>query len=587
MINNKLEEILLQVQKPGRYIGGEINSVIKNKNHVDIRFAFCFPDIYEVGMSHLGIKILYNILNEKDYIWCERVFAPWVDMQKKMKENNILLFALESKDYIKNFDIIGFTLQYELSYTNVLKMLELAGVPLRSCERNEDFPIVIAGGPCSYNPEPLADFIDIFALGDGEEVILEIAELLRVCKKSNFNKKEFLIKASEIPGLYIPEINNKKIKKRIIKDLDKASFPEKLPVPIINIVHNRAVVEILRGCIRGCRFCQAGFIYRPFREKSPEVINKQCKNLYKYTGYDDISLSSLSSSDYSEINNLLEILNNWTEKEKISLSLPSMRVDAFSSGIMEKLKSVKKSGLTFAPEAGTQRLRNVINKNITEEELLNTCELAFKGGWNVIKLYFMIGLPTERDEDVLEIGNLAQKIVDLYYYKNKIKNKSVQVNLSVSCFVPKAFTPFQWEKQDSLEELERKQKLLKTSIKSKKIKFNYHENKTSFLEGIFARGDKKLGRVLEEALKLNCIFDGWSECFNFENWLQAFKNSKVNPEDYTRKRDFKEELPWDFIDINIKKEFFIKECEKSYKEKTTPNCREACSNCGLSCKIKR
>ncbi len=597
----EIEKFLFDVQKPGRYVGGELNSVIKNKNEVDIRFAFCFPDIYEVGMSHLGMKILYSQFNEKDYIWCERVFSVWPDMEKVMRENNIKLYGLESKDPITNFDFIGFTLQYELSYTNVLNMLDLAGIPLLSKDRHNLSQIVVAGGPCSVNPEPLADFIDIFFIGEGEEVDLEVIELYRECKKSGKNKNEFLKLAAKIEGVYVPALYDvfynddgtiskispkydapQIISKRIMKNLDCSYYPDKLVVPSIEIVHDRAVEEIFRGCIRGCRFCQAGFIYRPTREKSTSVINEQCKLLCSSSGYDEISLSSLSSSDYTMIDELIDKLYSWAKEQNISVSLPSLRVDGFSKELVDKLKIVRKSGLTFAPEAGSQRLRNVINKNVREDELINTCNIAFESGWTNIKLYFMLGLPTETKEDIEGIASLAKLVVDEYYKNpNRKKGKPVKVTISVASFIPKPFTPFQWEAQDTIESLNKKQQILKNAITSKKINYNYHSSDTSFIEAVFARGDRKLGKVLMNAHKHNFKFDSWTEYFDLDSWLDIFKSSNIDPRFYAnRKRKLDEILPWDHIDCKINKNFLIKELEKAYASKTTPNCREACSNCG-------
>ena len=476
MDNKKLEKLLLTVQKPGRYSGGELNSVIKNNDEVDVRFAFCFPDTYEIGMSHLGMKILYSQFNARDDIWCERVFNPWIDFQQVMRENDIPLFALESRDAVKDFDIIGFTLQYELSYTNVLNMLDLAGVPLRSCDRQSLSPLVVAGGPCACNAEPIADFIDLFFLGEGEEVDLEVIDLYKKYKKNGGDKQSFLREAAKIEGVYVPSLYDieynedgtikgvipkfdapKIVNKRIIKDMDSVHYPEKLVVPTIEIIHDRAVQEIYRGCIRGCRFCQAGFIYRPVREKSTDTIMKQARALCDYSGYDEISLSSLSTSDYTDIQNLLSRMIDWSEDAKVSISLPSLRIDNFSKELLEKIQYIRKSGLTFAPEAGTQRLRDVINKNITEEEILRTCLTAFEGGYTSVKLYFMIGLPTETDDDIRGIAELAQKIVDSFYrMPNKPKGKSVNVSVSVSTFVPKPFTPFQFAPQITVDEIRRR-----------------------------------------------------------------------------------------------------------------------------------
>ncbi len=514
MINKEVEKILLKVQKPGRYVGGEMNSVIKDKNKVNIRFAFCFPDVYEVGMSHLGMKILYSLFNQKEDIWCERVFAPWTDMEALMREKHIPLYALESGDPLTEFDFIGFTLQYELSFTNILNMLQLGGIPVKSCDRRELKNIVCAGGPCACNPEPIADFIDLFFIGEGEEVDLEVMELYRECRKNGDSKHDFLIKAAQIKGVYVPSLYNveynedftvksvtptfnapEKVEKRLMMDMDKSYYPENFVVPMIEIIHDRAMEEIFRGCIRGCRFCQAGFLYRPVREKSVDVINRQCHMLCNNTGYDEVSLSSLSSSDYTQITELLTELNGWAKNEKVSISLPSLRVDGFSDEIISRIKTVRKSGLTFAPEAGTQRMRDVINKNVLEDELMETCSKAFNGGWNKVKLYFMIGLPTETSEDIAGIAELGQKVVNTFYKcENRPKGKGVSVTLSTSSFVPKPFTPFQWEPQDTEAVLKEKQRTIKESIKTKKITYNYHDSSTSFLEAVFARGDRRLCR---------------------------------------------------------------------------------------------
>lgn len=603
MNEKRLEQLLLTVQKPGRYSGGEVNQVVKDKSADTVRFAFCFPDTYEIGMSHLGMKILYSLFNERDDIWCERVFAPWTDFEKVMRENDIPLYALESRDSIRDFDFVGFTLQYELSYTNILLMLDLSGIPLKAADRDDSWPIVVAGGPCTCNPEPLADFFDIFFLGEGEKVDLEVIDLYKKNKANGGTKQDFLRAAAQIKGVYVPSLydityNDDKtvkavtpkfdapptIEKRIEENLDETYYPDKFVVPYIEAVHDRAVQEVFRGCIRGCRFCQAGYIYRPVREKSAAVVNRQARALCHSAGYDEMSLSSLSTSDYTQLEEMLDEMLSWTECENISLSLPSLRIDNFSEDLMKKVNRLKKSGLTFAPEAGTQRLRDVINKNITEDDILSTCATAFRGGYTAVKLYFMMGLPTETDTDIVGIADLAQKIVDLYYsLPEKPKGKAVNVSISVANFVPKPHTPFQFEPQITREEMLRRQRLLKDSIKSKKITFNYHENRTSFLEGVFARGDRKLGAVIEAAYKKGCRFDGWDECFNLDAWLEAFDECGVNPEFYAnRTRPFDEITPWDHLDYRITKDFLIRENMAAHAEKTTPNCREKCAGCGAN-----
>lgn len=604
MYPKEIETFLLDVQKPGRYVGGELNSTVKRKEDVDVRFAFCFPDTYEIGMSHLGIKILYGAMNEVPYFWCERVFAPWVDMEAKMIEHGVPLYALESGDPVKDFDFIGFTLQYELSYTNVLNMLKLAGIPLKSADRHDLFNLVVGGGPCACNPEPLADFFDLFFLGDGEEVDMEVMELYRACKREGKSKQAFLELAAQIEGVYVPSLYDVEynddgtvkcylpkngapavVKKRVMMDLDHTYYPDSFPVPTIEVVFDRISEEVLRGCIRGCRFCQAGFLYRPFREKSIDVIDAQCRALYASTGYDEISLSSLSTSDYSCLIELLDRLHLWTEREKVSLSLPSLRVDNFSPELMDRINSVRKSGLTFAAEAGSQRMRDVINKNVTEEELLHTVNVAFTEGWNRIKLYFMIGLPTETNEDVLAILKLGQKVVDAFYNnQSRPKGKAVEVSLSAAAFVPKPFTPFQWFGQDSMKTLHEKQKLLKGNVPSKRISVSYHGAQTSFLEAVFARGDRKLCAVLEQAAEWGFHFDGWDDYLDFDRWLEAFRVCGVDPDFYAaRHRSFEEVFPWDHLDYGIRKEFLIEECNRAYQGKTTPNCREQCSGCGAAC----
>lgn len=603
MIKKEVEKILQYVQKPARYVGGELNSVIKDPDKVDIRYAFCFPDIYEIGMSHLGMKILYGLVNDREDSWCERVFAPDVDMEEQMRKNNVPLFALESGDYIKDFDIIGFTLMYELCYTNVLNMLDLAGIPLYSKDRTELAPIICVGGPCACNPEPIADFVDIVFLGDGEDSTNAVLDLLKECKKKGATKQEFLLKAKDITGVYVPSfykdsynadgtlkelvpINGapEKVKKSVVSDMNKCYYPKEFVVPFISIVHDRAVEEIFRGCIRGCRFCQAGFIYRPIREKSVETINAQSKALIDSTGYDELSLCSLSTSDHSQVNEMLTSLIDWTVKDKINLSLPSLRVDNFSDELVDKLNKVRKSGLTFAPEAGTQRLRDVINKNVTQEEVINTCTKAFDNGWTTVKLYFMMGLPTETMEDIEGIANLGMDVLHAFYNNpNRQKGTGLQVNISCSSFIPKPFTPFQWEPEDTMDSLKAKQKHLLESIPSKKIKVSYHETPTSLLEGVLARGDRRLSAVIYSAFKDGCKFDSWDEHFKFASWMKAFEENNLDPYFYTqRKRDFSEVLPWDHLDYGISRKFLEKENLKAHENKTTPHCRIKCAGCGAN-----
>lgn len=602
-MKKEVEKILQYVQKPARYAGGELNSVIKDKDKIDLRYAFCFPDTYEIGMSHLGMKILYGLVNEREDAWCERVFAPDTDMEEQMRKNNVPLFALESGDYLTDFDMIGFTLQYELSYSNVLNMLELAGIPLLSEERKELTPIVAFGGPCTCNPEPVAAFADIIFLGEGEYNTNEVLDLLKLCKKENKSKQEFLMMAKDIEGIYVPsfyhdEYNEdgtlksltpvngapEKIKKAIVPDMNKVYYPKSFVVPFIDVVHDRAVEEIFRGCIRGCRFCQAGFIYRPIREKSVETINAQAKALVDSTGYDEVSLCSLSTSDHSRVNEMLTSLIDWTAKDKINLALPSLRVDNFSDELANKLIQVRKSGLTFAPEAGTQRLRDVINKNVTEDEVLRTCNKAFSKGWTSVKLYFMMGLPTETMEDIEGIAQLAGKVVDAYY-QNPDRPKGAGVSVSVSCasFIPKPFTPFQWEPEDTMEVLKEKQAHLLESLPSKKIRVSYHETPTSLLEGVLARGDRRLSKVILEAHCLGCKFDSWDDHFNFDMWMKAFKDNGIEPEFYTkRRREFDELLPWDHLDYGVSRKFLELENKRAHENVTTPHCRIKCAGCGAN-----
>ncbi|MBO5494581.1 MAG: TIGR03960 family B12-binding radical SAM protein [Eubacterium sp.] len=602
-MKKEVEKLLQYVQKPARYIGGELNSVVKNPDDIAVRYAFCFPDTYEIGMSHLGMKILYGVVNNMADAWCERVFAPDTDMEEVMRKNNVPLFALESGDYIKDFDLIGFTLQYELCYTNVLNMLDLAQLPLLSRDRTDLTPIVCVGGPCTCNPEPIVDFVDIVFLGEGEENTVEVVELLKYCKENNLSKQEFLNRAKDIKGIYVPSfykdeyngdgtlksltpINDApaRIKKAIVSDLNKAYYPDKFVVPFINIVHDRAVEEIFRGCIRGCRFCQAGFIYRPIREKSVETINRQSRALIDSTGYDELSLCSLSTSDHSDVGNMLTSLIDWTVKDKVNLSLPSLRVDNFSDELVEQLNKVRRSGLTFAPEAGTQRLRDVINKNVTEEEVINTCTKAFDNGWTSVKLYFMMGLPTETMEDIEGMADLGMQVVHAFY-KNPNRQKGTGVHVSISCasFIPKPFTPFQWEPEDTMESLKEKQAHLLESIPSKKIKVSYHETPTSLLEGVLARGDRRLNKVILRAFELGCKFDSWDDKFNFDAWMQAFEENGIDPHFYThRRRPFSELLPWDHLDYGVSRKFLERENIKAHNNEVTPHCRIHCSGCGAN-----
>ena len=605
MSKAKLEKLLSSVQKPARYIGGELNSITKEKEKVDLRFAFCFPDTYEVGMSHLGMKILYGVLNSRENFWCERVFAPETDMEDLMRKNDIKLYGLESLDPLTDFDIIGFTLQYELSYTNVLNMLDIGGIPVRCCDRDDELKnLVVAGGPCACNPEPLCDFIDLFMIGEGEDMILELCDLYLDCKNKGVKKSEFLKFAAKISGIYVPSLydvsynddntiksvipNHENapavVSKRIIKDLDNVYYPENFVVPYVDIVFDRAMVEVMRGCIRGCRFCQAGFIYRPLREKHSGTLNKNAYDLCQSTGYEEISLSSLSTSDYSELESLLDKVLSWSDDNKVSLSLPSLRIDNFSPELLEKIARVRKGGLTFAAEAGTQRLRDVINKNITEEEILATCKTAFEGGYCSVKLYFMMGLPTETKEDLEGIANLSQKIVDLFYsLPNKPKGKGVNVTVSVSCFVPKPHTPFQFEAQDTMFQLKEKREYLASCIKTKKISLKMHDATTSSLEGFFARGDRRCGEVIYKAWQKGCKFDSWAEHFNYDAWMTTIEECGLDSAFYAnRVRPFDEITPWDHIYHGVTKNFLVKENKKAHLAETTPHCRANCSACGAN-----
>lgn len=608
MTEKELDILLKGVQKPGRYTGGELNSVVKNKAEVDVRFAFCFPDTYEIGMSHLGIKILYSLMNEMEGVWCERAFAPLPDMEANMKKSGIGVFCLESLDEIKEFDIIGFTLQYELSYTTMLHMLKISDIPLYSKDRTSLKNLVVVGGPCTCNCEPIADFIDVAFLGEGEESNPEFIKLYREYKLAGKTKREFLKAASEINGIYIPSLYNvtynddgtvkeivpkdgapKRPKKSIVQDLDSMYFPDKFVVPYISTVFDRSTAEVFRGCIRGCRFCQAGMMSRPVREKSPETVSKQAKDICDSTGYDEVSLCSLSTSDFTKIEELLESLLDWTEKEKINISLPSMRIDSFSPELLEKISKVRKSGLTFAPEAGSQRMRNVINKNLDEEVILKSCLTAFEGGHTSVKLYFMMGLPTETLEDIEAIGDLAQKIVDLYYnMPNKPKGKGVQVSVSLATFVPKPHTPFQWYPQDELYVVRKKQQHLIEHITTRKIQVSWHDSKTSLLEAVLARGDRRLSAVLKELADEGCNLDAWDEYLQYDKWEKAFENAGLDMSFYAnRQREYDEVLPWDHMDYGVTKSFLVREMEKALRAEVTENCREKCAGCGANTILER
>ncbi len=601
-----LHRILPTVQKPARYTGGEYNQVVKDKSQVDVRIAFCFPDTYELGMSNLGMRILYGVMNEMDRVWCERVFAPWGDMEEAMRKYNLPLWALESHDPIGEHDMIAFSIGYEMSYTNILNMLNLAGIPLHCKDRKGLHNMVFAGGVCAYNPEPLADFIDFFSLGEGEEITVEIVSLYQKAKKEGWSKKAFLLEAAKIPGVYVPSLYKHHYKedgtlasiealpgapevvtKRIVENLDKAYFPTKGIVPTTEIVHDRTNLEVFRGCIRGCRFCQAGFSCRPVRKKSPDVLYKQAIESLQDSGNHELTLASLSTSDYRGLKELTDELIPYCKEQKVGLSVPSLRADNFSRELMEKLQTTRKSGLTFAPEAGTQRLRDVINKNLTEDEILETCARAFSGGWSNVKLYFMLGLPTETDEDVLGIAELVFKIIKTWQATASNKKRGLRVHVATAFFVPKPFTPFQWEKQIAPEEYIRRTKLLKAAMPHKAVEYNWHAPDLSRMEAILARGDRRLSKVLEYAATHGVRLDGWDEYFRYDLWLDAFKACGIDPNFYTTRGIEEDEvLPWQTLSVGVGQKFLLKERHRAYEGVTTPDCRENCAGCGANKLLK-
>ncbi len=601
-----LQRILPTVQKPARYTGGEWGEIKKKREEIRVRVAFCFPDTYEIGMSNVGMRILYGVMNEMDGVWCERVFAPWGDMEEAMRTNGLPLWALESQDPVKDFDMIAFTIGYEMAYSNILNMLNLAGVPLHARDRQGLKNIVFAGGVCAFNPEPLADFVDFFSLGEGEEITVEIVSLYDRAKAENWSKDAFLHAVSKIPGVYVPSFYRHEynpdgtlaaitalegapetVTKRIVEDLDNAYWPTKMIVPSTEIVHDRANLEVFRGCIRGCRFCQAGFSCRPVRKKSAQVLLRQAKETMEFSGHNEVTLSSLSTSDYRGLKALTDEMIPYCAENRINLSVPSLRADNFSRELMEKLQTVRKSGLTFAPEAGTQRLRDVINKNLTEDEILTTCANAFSGGWNNVKLYFMLGLPTETDEDVLGIADLVYKVIKTWQANAVNKKRGLRVHVATAYFVPKPHTPFQWEKQITPEEYLRRCRLLKSHFYSKSIEYDYHGPDLSRLEAVFARGDRRLGAVIEEAVKNGARLDGWDEYFNYAKWFDALNTCGIDADFYTTRGYAEDEiLPWDTIDVGVRKPFLLRERHRAYEAVVTPDCRHGCAGCGANCLLQ-